>query len=211
VSTRRRSLGCCWPAPRAGQRRPAPVECLDLLRGALWMRLRPTVARSDRAAFAAVKLMCLGAVVELAAAVVIVATIGDVRANLVKRDPGLTQVQWHGVVADQLEPVAVAAGIAVGFWLWIGAPRGRRPDPRGARHRGRRPPHLPRRDHLGHRLTSILGLSSLSKVSSVAAHIGRNLESLFVRKLTAPGMKAVSTLQVESAHADPRTNPGQGP
>jgi hypothetical protein len=104
---------------RAGQRRPTPVECLDLLRGALWMRLRPRVARSDRAAFAAVKLMCLGAVVELAAAVVIVATLGDVRANLVKRDPGLTQVQWHAVVAGQLEPVAVAAGIAVGFWLWM--------------------------------------------------------------------------------------------
>jgi hypothetical protein len=41
------------------------MECLDLLRSALWMRLRPRVPRSNRAVFAAVKLMCVGAVVEL--------------------------------------------------------------------------------------------------------------------------------------------------
>ena len=104
---------------RAGQRQPAPIECLDLLRSALWMRLRPSVPRSNRAAFAAVKLMYVGAVVELATAITILATIGDVRSNVVKRNPGLTEAQWHAVVAGQLEPTAVAAGIAVGFWLWM--------------------------------------------------------------------------------------------
>jgi len=39
---------------RAGQRRPAPMECVDLLRSALWMRLGPRVPRSNRAAFVAV-------------------------------------------------------------------------------------------------------------------------------------------------------------
>jgi hypothetical protein len=104
---------------RAGQRQPAPMECLDLLRSALWMRLRPRVPRSNRAAFTAVRLMCVGAVVELAAAITILVTIGDVRSNVVNRNPGLTEAQWQAVVAGQLEPVAVAAGIAVGFWLWM--------------------------------------------------------------------------------------------
>jgi hypothetical protein len=63
--------------------------------------------------------MYLGAGVELSAAIVILATIGDVRSNVVKRNPGLTEAQWHAVVAGQLEPTTVAAGIAVGFWLWM--------------------------------------------------------------------------------------------
>jgi hypothetical protein len=112
-------LGVLMAGAREGQRQPEPMECLDLMRGALWMRLRPSVPRSNRSAFNAVKLMYVGAVVELAAAIVIVATIGDVRSNVVKRNPGLTQAQWHAVVAGQLVPTAAAAGIAIGFWLWM--------------------------------------------------------------------------------------------
>ena len=104
---------------RAGQRRPAPMECLDLLRSALWMRLRPRVPRSNRRVFAAIKLMYLGGVVELATAITILVTIGDVRSHVANRNPGLTEGEWHAIVAGQLEPVAVAAGIAVGFWLWM--------------------------------------------------------------------------------------------
>ncbi len=104
---------------REGQRQPELMECLDLMRSALWMRLRPSVPRSDRSVFNAVRLLYFGAVVELAAAITIVATIGDVRSNVVKRNPGLTAGEWHAVAAGQLEPTAVAAGIAVGFWLWM--------------------------------------------------------------------------------------------
>jgi hypothetical protein len=104
---------------RAGQRQPAPMECLDLLRSALRMRLRPRVPRSNRAAFAAIKLMYLGGVVELAAAITILVTIGDVRSNVATRNPDLTEGEWHAIVAGQLAPLAVAAGIAVGFWLWM--------------------------------------------------------------------------------------------
>ncbi len=112
-------LGVLLAGARAGQRRPALMECLDLLRGALWMRLRPRVPRSDRSVVTAVRLMYLGAVVELAVALTIVATIGNVRSNVAKRYPGLTAGQWHVVVIGQLEPLAVTAGIAVGFWLWM--------------------------------------------------------------------------------------------
>jgi len=119
-------LGVLLAGAREGQRQPELMECLDLLRSALWMRLRPRVPRSDRpSVFKAVTLMYLGAVVELATALTIVATIGDVRSNVVTRDPGLTAGQWHAIVADQLEPTAVATGLAVGFWLWMAWSLGR--------------------------------------------------------------------------------------
>ncbi len=110
---------------REGQRRPELIECLDLMGGALRMHLRPRVPRSDRSVFAAVRLMYIGAVVELATAITIVATIGDVKANVVARNPGLTDVEWHAVVASRFEPLEVAAGIAVGFWLWMAWALGR--------------------------------------------------------------------------------------
>jgi hypothetical protein len=112
-------LGVLLAGASTGQRQPAPMECLALLRSGLWMRLRPRVPRSDRAAWAAVKLMCVGAVVELAAAITILVTVGDVRSSVVRRNPDLTEGQWHAIVVGQLVPTAVAAGIAVGFWLWM--------------------------------------------------------------------------------------------
>lgn len=118
-------LGVLLAGARDGQRRPELSECLDLVGGAVRMHVRPRVPRSDRTVFAAVRLKYLGAVVELAAAITIVTTIGDVRANVVARNPGLTDVEWHAVVADQLGPQAVAAGIAVGFWLWMAWALGR--------------------------------------------------------------------------------------
>ena len=104
---------------RAGQRRPESLECFDLLRSAVWMHLTPRVPRSDRSVRNAVKLMYCGAITELVVAITIVATMGDVRSSVVQRDPALTAGQWQAIVADQLEPTAVAAGIAVGFWLWM--------------------------------------------------------------------------------------------
>ena len=106
-------LGVLMAGAREGQRQPELMECLDLMRSAVWMRLRPRVPRSDRSVVNAVTLMYLGAVVELAAAITIVATIGDVKANVVVRNPGLTDTEWHAIVAGQLEPKAVAAGIPV--------------------------------------------------------------------------------------------------
>jgi hypothetical protein len=119
-------LGVLLAGARDGQRRPDPMECLELLRGALSMRLRARVARPERAAVSAVRLMYLGAAVELAAAVTILATSGNVRSSVVHRNPGYTQAQWHAVVAGKLAPTAVAACIAVAFWLWMAWANGRR-------------------------------------------------------------------------------------
>lgn len=104
---------------REGQRRPEPVECLDLMNSALRMHLRPRVPRSDQSVFAAVKLMYVGAVVELAAAIIILATIADVKSNVVRVSPGYSDTEWHIAVAGQIAPNEVGAILAIGFWLWM--------------------------------------------------------------------------------------------
>jgi hypothetical protein len=118
-------LGVLMAGAREGQRRPEPMECLDLIGSSLRMRLRTRVPRSRRSVFTAVRLMYVGAVVQLATAITIAATIGDVKSNVATKNPGLTEIEWQAVVASQVEPKAVAAGIAVGFWLWMAWSTGR--------------------------------------------------------------------------------------
>jgi hypothetical protein len=112
-------LAVLMASAREGQRRPEPMECLDLMSSAVRMHLRPRVARSDRPTLNAVKLMYVGAVVELATAIIILATIADVKSNIVMTSPGLTEGEWHAIVAGQLAPNEVGAILAVGFWLWM--------------------------------------------------------------------------------------------
>jgi hypothetical protein len=118
-------LAVLMACAREGQRRPDAVECLDLVGGALRVRLRPTVSRSDRSLFNAVRLMYIGAVVELAAAITILATSENVRARVTERNPGYTVAQWQAEVGGKLQPLAVAAGIAVVVWLWMAWLNGR--------------------------------------------------------------------------------------
>ncbi len=112
-------LGVLMAGAREGQRRPGPMECLDLVSGGVCVRLRPRVPRSARSAFAAIQLAYLGAAVELAAAITLVATVRDVRSAVFSRNPGYTEGQWHAAVAGHIVPNAVAAGLAVVFWLWM--------------------------------------------------------------------------------------------
>ena len=102
-----------------GRRRPDLVECLDLVRGGLRMRLRPSVPSSDRSTRRALGLMCLGAALELAAAISLLATVDDVRSAVASANPGLTDGAWHAVVAGHIEPTALAACAAAGLWLWL--------------------------------------------------------------------------------------------
>jgi hypothetical protein len=89
------------------------------------MRLRPSVPRSNRSVRTTVTLLYLGAVAELAAAITILTTVGDVRSNVAEANPALSEAEWHAVVAGQLEPTAVAAGIAAGLWLLMAWALGR--------------------------------------------------------------------------------------
>ena len=118
-------LGVLLAHARADQRRPQPIECLDLMSAGVRMRLRPTVPRSDRSAFTAVRLMYVGALVELATAIIIVATAGDIKSAILKRNRGYSEAQWHAEVAGSLRPLVVGAGIAIGFWLWMAWANGR--------------------------------------------------------------------------------------
>jgi hypothetical protein len=112
-------LAVLMDTAREGQRRPEPAECLDLMTSALSMHLRPRVPRSDRSALNAVKLMYVGAMLELAVAIVILATVADLKANVLRTSPGLTEGEWHAVVIGQLAPLEVGAILSVGFWLWM--------------------------------------------------------------------------------------------
>jgi hypothetical protein len=111
-----------------GSRGPRPVECLDLVRGGLSMRLRPRVPRSDRAGFAVVRLMYLVALMEFAAALTIVGTAGAVRASMLASDPGFTPGQWHAQLADSVDPLVVSAGLTAIVLVWLAwcSGRGRR-------------------------------------------------------------------------------------
>jgi hypothetical protein len=93
-------LGVLLDAARPGQRRPRPGEAADLLRGAVVRWLRPGVPSSARTLRAAVELMYAAAVLELAAAVTIALTVGQVHAAMLLRHPGVTAVQWHAVTFE---------------------------------------------------------------------------------------------------------------
>ncbi|MFL6142163.1 MAG: hypothetical protein ACJ72N_09915 [Labedaea sp.] len=101
--------------------------------------------------------MYLGAVVELATAITIIATMGEVTANVVRRNPALTAVEWHATVVGQLVPKAAAAGVAVGFWLWMAWAVGR----------GRRGPRIAFATFFG--LNTFSLLDGLAKGSAVYA------------------------------------------
>lgn len=107
------------------QRRPRVAECIDLLIGAIAARVRPRVSRTNRPVFAVVKLLCLGAMLELATAVTLLATLGQVRSNIVTSDPGFTAAAWQAVVTGQIDPLAISAGIAVLFLLCVAWAYGR--------------------------------------------------------------------------------------
>ncbi len=104
---------------RAGHRRAGLADYLDLVISGIRMRARPTSPLSERPAAGVVPLMYIGALLELVAAVTILATAGDIRAILVSQSPRFTEAQWAAVMASDLEPVAVAACVAAAVWLGL--------------------------------------------------------------------------------------------
>jgi uncharacterized membrane protein len=109
-------LGVLLATAREGQRRIGLAESAALVRGGLRMRLRLT-ARPPRAVRGAVRLMCLGALVEVAAVVTMAVTAGQVQTAYA-RQPGSTAAQWHQV-ASLLTFKEVSGGVAVALWLFL--------------------------------------------------------------------------------------------
>jgi hypothetical protein len=102
---------------RGDQRRPGLAESGDLLRNALWLRLRCGETRPPRAVVSAVRLMYVGALLELTALITIIVSTASVKAAILAKDPHFTASQWHAVLTTSLVPDELFAPVAVGLWL----------------------------------------------------------------------------------------------
>jgi hypothetical protein len=110
---------------RDGQRRPQVGQTADLARNALLMRLRPGAPRSAPAVFAAVRLMYLGAVVEVMTVLTVLLTTGMLRSEILTADPGFTAAQWQAFLWTSIAPLVAGGTIAVAVWLWMAWANGR--------------------------------------------------------------------------------------
>jgi hypothetical protein len=100
----------------AGQRRPGIAESADLLRGAVKMRLG--LSRTPRTVLNAVRLMYLGAAVEVGVLIVLWLTEGSIRAAVSRRYPQLTATQLGGL--NTLFTVELVIGsLVVLLWLFM--------------------------------------------------------------------------------------------
>jgi hypothetical protein len=103
-----------------GQRRVGVAESADLIRGAL--RMHFGLSRSPRPMRNAVRLMYVGAALELAVLVTILVSLGSVRSAIVG---DFTAAQWHTAMLTQIVPLAAGAPIGAGVWLWLAWANGR--------------------------------------------------------------------------------------
>jgi hypothetical protein len=99
-----------------GQRRPGIAESVDLLRGAV--RMRMNLSRTPHTVLNAVRLMYLGAVAELGVLLVLWLTEGSIRAAVWHRYPMLTAGQVGKLNTVFTVELAVCA-VAVPLWLLL--------------------------------------------------------------------------------------------
>jgi hypothetical protein len=116
-------LAVLMAGARDGQSRPGLAESADLIRGGLWMRLRPRVPRSARTVQAAVRLMYAGAAVSAAELVAVLAVIiADIR---VATHGGRFLGQDPATHKPLVITVWIVFGLAgVSLWLWMARANG---------------------------------------------------------------------------------------
>ena len=100
-----------------GQTRPGPGATADLLKGALWMRLRPP-GTPPRALVAAVRLILACAVLEFAALLYVTAGTFIIRDEFRHALPAATAADWQAL-ASRLTADRIAAPILLVLWLWM--------------------------------------------------------------------------------------------
>jgi hypothetical protein len=103
-----------------GQRRVGLAGSADLLMGAV--RMHFGLSRSPRPVLNAVRLMCLGAVLELVFLVTVLVTLGSVRSAIVQ---DFAAAQWHTAMLTQIVPLEAGAPVVAGLWLWLAWANGR--------------------------------------------------------------------------------------
>ena len=96
-----------------GQARPSLEATVDLLKGAVRMRLRPRPGQ-PRTVFAAARLMWAGALAELAALITIIVTADSVRSAVMHSHPAAVRGVTTHVVADM-----VVVPLVIGVWLFL--------------------------------------------------------------------------------------------
>jgi len=105
-----------------GQRRPGLAESFDLLAGAF--RMHMGLSRAPRSVVTAVRLMCLGAVAELAVLVTVLVTEGSMRAQAVARYPHYAAVAVRAVNGDVTRDTVIVP-LLVLAWLLVAWGNGR--------------------------------------------------------------------------------------
>jgi hypothetical protein len=110
---------------RNGQRRPGPADSANLIANALLMRLRPGVPRSRPTVFWAVRVMALGALLELVALATVIGTRGELSATIARHAPSYSAAHIHAFVSGQVLSIAIGAPLAALAWLWLAWANGR--------------------------------------------------------------------------------------
>ena len=106
-----------------GQQRPGLAISADLIRSGVLMRLRPTVPHSARTVRAAVKLVYLAAVAEMALLATVVLTAASAEAEVRKIAPTQVSAMTTHIVADE-----ISLPISILLMLWLASAIGRRQD-----------------------------------------------------------------------------------
>ncbi|MGH3411770.1 MAG: hypothetical protein ACRDPH_01655 [Marmoricola sp.] len=122
----RELLDVLMTGARPGQRRPELGETAALVRSSVWMHLRPAGRGSSPPAVSwAVRLMCVAALLELLAALLVTLTSADVHAAIAHSDLQLTAAGWRHIVATSIRPVQIGAPIVAAAWLLSARASGR--------------------------------------------------------------------------------------
>jgi hypothetical protein len=112
-------LGVLMDSAPSGQQRVGLADAVDLVRGALTVRLRvPAVA--PRTVVGAIRLMYVGAAVSLAGWISTVVTEGSVRSAMVRAVPARWSLMLiHITIVEAVVPLTVVG------WLWLAWANGR--------------------------------------------------------------------------------------
>jgi hypothetical protein len=113
-------LACAPP----GRRRPGLAESVDLIRSALWLRLRPGVPRSARTVRAAVRLMYAGAAVSTVNLIMLLAVIGTVKVYHQVLGHSLTAAQVSQLNMLDITVWIVWSLVPIAVWLWMARANG---------------------------------------------------------------------------------------
>jgi hypothetical protein len=116
-------LAVLMATAEGGQQRPGLAISADLVRSGVLMRLRPTVPRSAHTVRAAVKLVYLAAVAELALLATVVLTAASAEADVRKIAPAQVSAATTHIVIDE-----ITLPISIVLMLWLAWAIGRRQD-----------------------------------------------------------------------------------